>query len=223
MKISMIIPCKWDHVKYLEEALDNVLMGSRIPDEVFVFVTPVADNQKEILAKIFDKYEKQFSFFKIFQDSRPYEYAEAKNMMTMNCTGDIVICHDADDIQHIDRVKLIHIFFDNNDIVHLNHSFIYYDEEWETWEHYDRWESQELYDSMIKKTGPEGHFGAYGHPFCRRTMDGSMAFRREVFEKVQWATTRPKGMDKQFCFDLLREFNKSLLVDIPLYKWRKQH
>jgi glycosyltransferase involved in cell wall biosynthesis len=226
MKISMIIPCKMDHVDYLKEAIDNILIGSKKPDELFIFVSGVDPTpiNKDKLKSIYE-YVGEFSKFVVSHCEKKYSYAKAKNHMASSCKGDLIVTHDADDIQHPQRLEVIEHFFKTRDIVHLNHAFVYYDQKWENFdiEKCKLWESQELYNSMIENTGQYGHMGAYGHPFCRRIVDGSMAFKREVFDKVQWPETHEKGMDKEFCFSILKEFNNSLLIDVPLYKWRKKH
>src|SRR6185295_8415761 len=46
-----------------------------------------------------------------------------------NSTGEVLIYQDADDLPHSKRVQIINHLFENNDILHLNHSYCYSDVE----------------------------------------------------------------------------------------------
>ncbi len=53
-------------------------------------------------------------------------------------------------------------------------------------------------------------------------------FKREVIEKVRfrdvnhrvWPSTRGRGADRDFCFQVAETFGRSIAFKLPLYLWR---
>ena len=64
----------------------------------------------------------------------------------------------------------------------------------------------------------DAFFGASNCPFFRKTLIDKVRFR-DLDSRV-WPSTKGRGADRDFNYNLAYTYNDSLYVDIPLYCWR---
>jgi glycosyltransferase involved in cell wall biosynthesis len=64
----------------------------------------------------------------------------------------------------------------------------------------------------------DAYFGTGGCPFLKKSLINKVRFR-DLDSRV-WPSTKGRGVDRDFNYNLAFTYNDSLFVDIPLYCWR---
>lgn len=219
MKISLAIPCAHNHIERLDELVCHILRGTTLPDEIVIVVSGIAEDEKydEMLYGLERKFRGVRSL-RIVSYAHKLNIPTARHILSNQVTGDLIMYHDADDLQSLTRVKIVKWFFERYDIVHLCHSYRFFNEEWlptqNPW-HIKIFSSDVLYEKYVtEKEVPK----SFGSPFMK-TCAGALCIRREVLEKVSWEGLRLRGQDTDFCLNVLKEFNKTILIDAVLYSY----
>lgn len=120
MEISLFIPTIPNHIQFLDEILFIYLNKSTIvPNEIIVSVSNYKTIPPELLLPIIDKYQN----VKFILHDKIMLAGPNRQVSKDFCNGDIIVYHDSDDLPHIQRIEIIKHFFDNYDILHLNHSY----------------------------------------------------------------------------------------------------
>jgi hypothetical protein len=218
MKTSIAILCAWHHVRYLDGALSKIAAGTELPDEVVIVISPVQRHQQlHGLNQLWHKFRRFFDL-RIELCNHPLNVTDARDTLTKSLTGDVVLYHDADDTQHPQRVELVKRFFNEHDIVHLCHSYHTISEGQAGKVKYDDIKvtpSHILYERFfVKGKMPK----AFGHGPVR-IHAGASCIRRDVLHKVGWAGLLPGIEDREFCLNVLKTFNKTILIDAPLLNY----
>lgn len=135
------------------------------------------------------------------------------------------IYQDADDIPHPQRIEIIKRFFENHDIVHLNHFWIPSGVKFRVEYDVDSigfTESKDIFNFYF----PHNYFdeclylGGYGG-FVGPTHAGLVAVKKGVLDVVRWKdwSELQVGMpaeDYCFCLETLWNFNKSMIIHADL-------
>lgn len=218
LRTSVAIPCARHHVRYLDNALSKIARGTEVPDEVVIVVSPVeGQEQLDRLNRLYEKFKDIFALEIKWCEQR-LDAASARERLTESLNGDVILYHDADDTQHPQRLEIVKRFFKEHDIVHLCHSYTTFSEGEAGEIVYDNIQtapSQELYEKYFVQ-GPMPK--AFGAGFMR-THAGALCIRREVLQKVAWAGLVQGVEDREFCLNVLKTFNKSILIDAPLLNY----
>lgn len=233
MKTTIAIPCLVNHVKWLDTAFENIANGTCLPDEVLVAISP-SPTEDPIAFDIVKKYKDRLNI-KVFFLDRPGAIF-AKHFLTQHITGDLVLYHDADDYQHLQRVEIVKKFFENFDIVHLCHSYSY--------------EIEGCYGKLDYDKIKYVHGDSFRDKYClekdhpsldswkkdgiacfgvmtdvKKVTDGAMCIKRSVLDKIKWNEIPENFIqpapDMWFCMSVFKEFNKTMLIDAPVYIYRK--
>jgi len=243
MIISTIIPCAWHHFNLLDLALTKIAQGTEMPNEVIVLISGVNELIKE---QWIEKLQRKFNSLielKIIMKKEGWNISCSKNELVKLSKGDIIICHDADDYQHPQRVEIVKKIFDENDIVYFCHSYRFFDEpsfkqiNFKDIKIISPAEINEKYLSHIAHLDPIEFFnlpfnvgdyldnmGKVIREYFIRSHDGACVFKKEIMQKVKWNENRRRGQDKEFFFSVLKEFQKSMFVDSILYSYKtKEH
>jgi hypothetical protein len=118
--ISLFIPTIPNHLKFLDEILFTYLNKSTItPDEIVVSVSNYTTILWDVLLPIIKNYQN----VKFILHDKVMLAGPNRQVSKDFCNGDIIVYHDSDDLPHIQRLEIIKHFFDNYDILHLNHSY----------------------------------------------------------------------------------------------------
>ncbi len=118
--ISLFIPTIPNHIKFLDEILFTYLNKSTvIPEEIVVSVSNYTAIPPDILSPIIEKYQN----VKFILHNKVMLAGPNRQVSKDFCNGDIIVYHDSDDLPHIQRLEIIKHFFDNHNILHLNHSY----------------------------------------------------------------------------------------------------
>lgn len=228
MKASVFIPSIPEHLANVPGILAAYQDGTAQPDEVVILISRAIDASSKEVAAI-----KNYPWNRvktIIRNERVYA-GPARQMALKECEGDIVIYQDSDDTPHAKRVQFVKHFFTVRDILLLSHSYFYRNQP--TWDFtIDDIKSTEgsiLYDLYFPDGKIEScrkYSDCYGGGVPHPVHAGASCIRREILEDVQWKSPdeltfspdpKDKTEDYQFCMEVLYKWNKSLVIDCPLY------
>lgn len=206
LRVSVIIPCYFEHVIYLEDLLKHYEAQTILPDEVVISVSEAEKVPKLLIGDLMNK---KWAFPVRYVLSKKSMLAgENRNEACRVATGDIFITQDADDIPNPNRVEVVKFFFDKYKVDHLIHLF-------SSGSNFNLKELDNIDFVYLKnfneiwRKAPEAHHG-------------NIAIRRNVFEKIQW-TNKPRGEDVEFNFKVYRSRKfKCIVVLDKLVDYRRR-
>jgi glycosyltransferase involved in cell wall biosynthesis len=239
--VSVIIPAYWGHARFLENLLVLLAHQTRVPDEV---VISLSDIEKVDQALVRSLQEKTFPFKLTIVPHRGKKLVGFnRNSACQHATGDIIICQDADDVPHMQRIFWITEFFrQHQDIDVVIHGYSRTQQGIETF--FDA-VAFEMVQSPIRFMWPRDflrHFPEYekimrSYPAIDAMLSGSarnpfkapvyhnghMSFRRKVFDVVQFDTAHERGEDQLFLLQALRRYRIIGGIQQPLLWYRQQN
>jgi len=218
-KVTLAIPCMWSHFKYMKALLESIRSSSMVPEEIVISISDVnVRSKKEQISFLFKSFKNDLNIVFTLSEQLQPAYT-ARDTISPLITGDLIIYHDADDMPHYNRFEYIKRFFEEYDIVHLNHSYRFFREPDVGNIKYD--------DIKVVRGGLtlyESYFGEkrvhhlYGSPYMR-TAIGPTSIKKEVLSKVSWKNRRVGNEDNTFCLEVLQAFKKSMLIDAKIYSY----
>jgi glycosyltransferase involved in cell wall biosynthesis len=227
--VSVVIPCERSHIQFLPELLNALKNQSVIPTEVVISISSTNSQDDFLICQIAqDKYP---FIFKLLSTSKRQFAGENRNIAISHSKGDIIICQDADDLPHRQRVEIIRNLFQETRFDYLLHLHFLAKSEI-TYEDYQKYNALEYpvntFEFLvinpatdlfkIPKTHPE-FFTRYLHdPALLRSLGihfGNCSFKRNVFDQVQYSSMR-SGQDVNFFSNVIRKFDNILLLNLPL-------
>jgi hypothetical protein len=204
---SIIIPCHIKHFPFLEELLIAYAHQTVIPHEVVVFISainemsPRAIDHLEAIKKTHWPYR-----LIVITSKKPVSAGQSRNICCSAAKKDILICQDADDIPHPQRVEIIKWFFESYDVEHLMHGFI---------ESHNKNEFLPInrndikYDSLAQYT------------LIHDIANGPVSIHRKVFEKMKWANEFIHSEDVFFNQKAYELSFKTVIIFEKLYLYRR--
>jgi hypothetical protein len=125
LSVSVIIPCDIAHLPLLFPLLDYFQKQTTVfPSEIIISLSNTNNLHKEEIHTI-ETHSWPFSVKVISHTGRKTAGAN-RNIAAQYASGDILICQDADDLPHPQRVEIVKHMFQTYDIDHLFHAFISY-------------------------------------------------------------------------------------------------
>lgn len=202
MKISIIVPCHFKHFPYIHELLNCFSNQTVLPDEIVISLSEAGKISSDEISAI-ENSEWPFKLT-IVQNQDKMNAGKNRNTACANSSGDLIICQDADDIPHPQRVEIIKILFETYEIDHLLHYW--------TRSPFVTYSFDEVFSRCfsIKKLKPSLGDITYGNP----------AFTREVWKKIKWTEKNIKGEDVQFNLQAYNQFQRKLILNLPLLNYR---
>lgn len=204
--VSVIVPCYYGHFHLLPNLLQELNKQTELPSEVVISLSEVDRlTQEEVSA--FITYTQTFPFqIQLLCSPRKQLAGENRMLAAHQAMGEILICQDADDLPHPQRIEIIHKLFDQQGIDHLVHRWVENTTAWEPYE-ITRISTQHIKNAKHFETFTNAHFG-------------NCAIRKKVLQKVQWSPRRVTGEDRLFCYQCVYRFKNTLLVDAALLEYR---
>ena len=194
---SVIIPCYHGHFKYLEKLLEEYTKQIVLPNEIVISLSEanlVDQNKIHILEK------RKWPFKLIIITSNEQLFAGSnRNIAAQAASGDILICQDADDTPHKQRVQIIKHVFENYQVEHLMHYFS---------RNQDILKNNYSLDTIFNPRNRK--YGA---------TNGNIAITKDVFRKFQWSD-KPRGQDSLFNLTMLQNGYPRYVVTVPIYVYR---
>lgn len=212
MKVSVIIPCYFKHFALLPELLTYYVNQTVLPDEVVISLSE-SDRVSQDTIRAIETNSWPFSL-KLVCSKEKLTAGQNRNVACKNSSGDLIICQDADDIPHPQRVEIIKHHFENYEIDHLLHFWIPSNV------------SFQRYDvNQIAEFGR--YFKVYDEAInCFKVGDstnGNCSFRKEVFQLIQWSDIPQAGEDVQFNYNVYQLFKNKVIFKLPLLYYRKTY
>src|SRR5579872_1475277 len=207
VKTSLIIPCYYGHAKFLHKLLEIYEQQTVLPDEVVIALSEINKIEPSLIESLQNK---KWSFpVTVVASEKKMNPGENRNNACSHASGDIFICQDADDIPHPQRIEIIKYFFENFEIDHLLHQFIFEHDQLEFV--MDKTLIGHIFPSHINEAWQVDKVGyiTAGNPSMRRT----------VFQKIKWGNGRA-GEDVLFNSDVYDHFDKRIVIKFPLYIYR---
>lgn len=223
MKISLVIPCIPSHFLNLKEKLDVVLNGTRIPDEIVISLSESKYVPEKYIKEMKNDFSEKVDSFVVLEHDRKLTHGPNRQAGSEVASGELLIYQDADDYSHPQRLEIIEYFYENHDIVHLNHGWIptaiEFDDVDKTKVSYIK--PEDIYNRYF----PNDRFidcisivKCYGCEFVC-THAGNTSILKKVLEKVRWKDwneLRGPAEDYEFCMEVAYNFKKSMIIDVPL-------
>ena len=194
MKISVAL-CTYNGEKYIKEQLDSILNQTILPDEIVIFDDYSTDNTYEILKKIIFKPQIQI---KLNQNKENINFIRNFEKAIINCSGDIILLSDQDDIWIENKIEKVIDYFNKNtniNVAFTNANLI--DEKG------DLFVSNTLFDIVNFRDKAKEYFRkGYGFELfniANRATGATMAMRREfVFNNLPIRTFNSIYHDEYF-------------------------
>ena len=196
LKTSVIIPCCYKHFEYLFEIIIDYCQQTIMPDEIVISLSQAHLVAQAAINKLIN-YNWPFPVILITSEKKLFA-GENRNIAAANCSGDIIICQDADDKPHPQRIEIIKSIFIETKVDHLMHGYakkatdldFYYDK------------NRSFYQKRFRLT------------------PGNIAIKKEVFAKIKWSNF-PRGQDCKFNQDVKNAGFNCQKIYLPLLWYRK--
>lgn len=233
MKTSVVIAATNGNFGYLDCILAHYRDGTIRPNQLVISVSNAHLIDAQRISSLRGKYSSIFEDLKIIEHNKIMVQGPNRDVATMAADNEIIISNDADDIPHPQRVEVIKHFFDNYDIMHLNHS--YKTREDRDFDHIDInsvkvFDPHQTYTHLFPNYNGEPYTGRRPKPndygFNRNCYGaygpwewihaGCPTFHKDVFKELRWRQTEEFAWDWDFDIDVLFHFRKSILIDSKL-------
>jgi len=231
MKISVYIPSiprSFDNLKNIVNIYNS---GTVVPDEIVINASGV--DTQESIDKLIDI--QKMDNVKLYVQKLMVSAGNNRSHTKELTSGDLIIYQDDDDIPSPQRVEVVKHYFEEYDIVALNHTINFNRPVPMLDIDYSKIRVVTS-DELTKRYLPFGDLASvwnytryYGAEFGFRIGTGVVCIRREVLDDIEWKEPYNvslcrkgdgTGEDYDFCLETLYKYNKSMLIDIPLYEYK---
>ncbi len=216
---SVAIPCYYKHYKYLPVLLKSLTAQTRLPREVVISLSQVEELNEEDLTGL----EKGAWPFHVKIIRRVGVFMEGSNRTTAArcCSGDIILCMDADDIPHPQRIEAVLQLFEtypDADMVLCGHAYCP-GEAIVCEPSIPFFTADEFYELRFE-LGDQTWFPLYAKSDLMKwstgVHNGSPSLRRRVIEQGIFWTDLKNGADLQFNTTLIERGHSCYLIQLPL-------
>ncbi len=202
---SVIIPCHYDHFCLIPELLNTLEQQTVLPDEVVISISEFPPEAEDLVRAVGNM---PWSFIlRIIRHQDKMSPGHNRNYAGSNSFGELLICQDADDIPHPQRIEIIKLFFEKYKLDHLMH----------LWTHRYDFSLFENDDGAISGRYVNDITGAWETDFITL---GNASFTREVFERVKWSQMYYRGEDLHFLQNIYNAFPYTAIIAAPLLCYR---
>ena len=205
MTLSVIIPCAAFHFQHLPYLLECYAHQTCVPDEVVISLSDTRLLQSEELERFT---QREWPFRLVLLQAREIQSAgRNRNIACAPATGDILLCQDADDLPHPQRVEIVKSCFERYHISHLMHTYIM--------------ESHEFSPYVLEEISPEQYY-FYDHIPQAPFHNGNIACLASVAQAIQWQDSLPCDQDVKFNREVYKKFHNNAVINCALiiYRWR---
>jgi hypothetical protein len=222
VKISVFIPCIPRHWVFIAGIAAAYASGSVAPAEIVCFLSNAAGVATD---------RRNINGIRVITSNDLVHAGPARQKALDLCSGDIIMYNDAEDIPHPQRVEIVKREFEQNDIMHLTHSFAFINEpKVGRIDKYASWGQKKINETYFRNGRLTDCKVAlsYGHHIARQTA-GPCCILKSVLKKVKWESSRnvrlhplakpgimSGGEDYDFCMKVAYMFRKSKMIDAKL-------
>jgi glycosyltransferase involved in cell wall biosynthesis len=216
---SVAVPCYYKHFKYLPDLLKSITNQTILPEKVVISLSQV-ENLSEVDV---DNLEAGPWPFEVDIIRREGVFMEGANRTTavLHCTSEIVLCIDADDIPHPQRIEAVLQLFEtmpNTQMVLCGHAY-------PPGEHINVEKAipiiaAEDYKNRRFELGQKHWLRIYSikdlQNWSSGVHNGSPSIRRSIMDKGYKWTDLKNGADQEFNNSILKNKHESYLIKLPL-------
>jgi hypothetical protein len=208
ISVSVIIPCYHKHFHFLQNLLEEYSKQTELPNQIVISISEAKKIPASEITKL--KNSKWPFEVKILVTNRQLFAGQNRNKAAANASYEILVCQDADDIPHPQRIELIKYAFNNYQIDFLMHlhsyeenilNFIYQIEQ-------DPLSNLKLFKLENDQFDGESH--------------GTTALTKNVFNEFKWPNN-PFSQDRIYNHNLFKNGYTKHVLQIPLNFYRKQY
>lgn len=206
LRVSIVIPCHWSHFPLLENLLDCYSHQSVLPDEVVISLSEVG----RVSLSLVDALEqKPWPYtVKLLRHSGAYPPGRNRNEACAQSSGELVICQDADDLPHPQRVEIVKYLFERYQIEHLLHQWL--------------GSGEEFTSRYVLESCPAAcsSFRSYDMIDVDKVHNGSVAFLRSLFVQNRWRPMQGISEDVLFNRTAYAFCRHKVVLSLPLICYR---
>jgi glycosyltransferase involved in cell wall biosynthesis len=188
-RVSVLIPCHPSHFPLLEELLHAYAYQTTLPEEIVVSLSQV-DQIDPLLIQAIESKNWPFALI-LLKTSQKCAAGTNRNSAARASSGDILICQDADDLPHPQRVEIVKYLFEHYPMHLLIHSYASPGQEFFPYEK-EAVQLQLLNPEILNSGIPNG-FGGY-IPIHH----GNVSLSRTLAQRLSWDGTFRAGEDLSF-------------------------
>lgn len=205
LKISVIIPCHPAHFLMLEPLFIAFQNQTSLPDEIVVSLSEAGQVPQHAILSLEQKnWPFHVSILQVKEKQLP---GKNRNCACMAAEGDVIVCQDADDLPHPQRIEAIRYLFENFEIEHLLHQWL---------------ESGGIFQPF-EITGIENDcadYRSYPQISVPNIHNGSVVFLKKIFATVHWRPHLSIDEDTLFNRHATALFKKHYILPQPLIQYR---
>ena len=213
LTISVIVPCAAAHLSNLMGVISNLRAQTRKPDEVVIAVSGCARSKISALENT-AKHSLGCDVVVVHDPAQAWAGAN-RNRAAAAAKGDVLICQDADDLSHPQRVEIIASLFEHYAIDHLMHFFSYLTVDRSVFSIPDAVRVSSYCDDFTKFMKAEYRPGPVRH-----VHNGNCAVMRQLARAVKWPDLR-RGQDVAFSRLIYARTKNTVVTSLPLLTYRQ--
>jgi glycosyltransferase involved in cell wall biosynthesis len=215
MRTSVAIPCCGKHFQHLFSLLQYYVDQTQLPDEVVISLSDVERIHQEEIDTL-EHFSWPFAL-KIIKKAGRESAGQNRNIAAENCTSEVILFQDADDVPHPQRVEVVKFVFENYYIDHLMHLWV------PPQCHFPHYAPEEVvlvhtpsYDG-IRDT--ELMLGG-----CRATLhNGNICLTREIAKHNKWDSVFGYDRDVQYNMSIYEQpATRTFVICAPLLIYRNE-
>lgn len=221
--LALVIPCAAADYGNLCELLRRLIAHSTSqPDRIVVALSEsnvLSSEQKHDLEALLRQWHrgasearKSTTYMVVYTPHKALAGANRNRAIDYCQFSDIIVCHDADDDIHPQKIAILrHWFSKRPDVLHICHWAMAYGYEWPQYDDFDAVPTDEC--EAVHRIGLKFYTNG---PLMR----GMSAFRRAVHDAVRFRDNYKYGEDTCFCREVQGHFGpRSLVIRAPLAKY----
>lgn len=225
---SVVIPCHGKHIPLLPRALESIENQVVPPLEVLISASDLKSFAQH--APLLDELEQKDKFkfpVRIFRHSHKMHPGQNRQYAATRATGDVIVGHDADDVMHLQKIKLLDQAFRlyNPPVVLHNFRTVQAEPNAAWWARYNGDPPLSLKTKKpiwLKNLVDVGiGSGAVATPDVTFT-HGHVVYKRKVLKAAAWGAERTSE-DKAFLLKLWKKYHEILYIPLPLSVYRQFH
>lgn len=208
MTVSVIIPCDATHFQELSILLEHLRDQTIVPNEVVISLSRVESLEENAIISL-ENQEEPFSL-KILRHYGTVSAGENRNLAAKHSSGDILICQDADDLPHPQRVEIAKYMFQTYHIDHLIHGLI------SPYKTFIPYEIDKIPVHRFVNIIDRNRYCADNNFYIH---NGNICYTRKVAENLSWDSGKT-GEDTRFNERIYASSYRSILIHANLIMYR---